>query len=138
MTSEDIAQKLRTFSPPKHTFTVQTHGDITILDDTHNASPESFKAGIAWARTQPAERKILLTSGLIELGETQDRVHMEIGALAAEVFDVVHCLSDRSAPALARGYGKAIAPLSQEPLTPGTLLVCVGCINPAIIKRLLP
>ncbi len=135
-----IAAKLRTFIPPERTFQVRSERGVVILDDTHNASPESFKAAIAWARTQPMEQKFLLTSGLIELGEQQDRIHMELGALAAPVFDDMIVLNARAARLLEQGFGKPVLTHTKEipALEPGSLLVCIGRMPSSTIHRLLP
>lgn len=136
----EIARRVATFRPPHRTFEMRTERGVTILDDTHNASAESFKAAIAWAKTQPFERKILLTSGIIELGEEHERTHRELGGLAADVFDDVLFLDDRTAPFFAEGYGKPLSPLSKapSPVPAGSLLVCIGRMAPSVIKRLLP
>ena len=135
-----IAERLRTFSPLKHTFEVRSEQGVLVLDDTHNASPASFKAAIAWARSQPFERKVLLTSGLIELGEAQERIHVELGGFAAEVFDDVLFLHRNPASQFQRGYGRTVRILS--PATPSvprsSLLVCIGRMPHETIRRLLP
>jgi UDP-N-acetylmuramoyl-tripeptide--D-alanyl-D-alanine ligase len=135
-----IAERIRTFVPPHHAFDVRSERDVTILDATHNASAASFKAAIAWAGTQPFERKILLTSGLIELGEEHERTHRELGSLAADVFDDVLFLTSASAQIFGEGYGQSITIVKKKtpPVARGTLLVCVGRMPQIAIRRLLP
>ncbi|MDD5026337.1 MAG: UDP-N-acetylmuramoyl-tripeptide--D-alanyl-D-alanine ligase [Candidatus Peribacteraceae bacterium] len=135
-----IAKKLETFSPMHHTFSVREDHGITILDDTHNASPTSVEAAITWARGQPAESKILLFSGLIELGEELDRTHEELGSLAAPTFQRVIFLNRTSARPFTKGFGRSVEILSNlsQKVTHGSLLVCVGRIPQATIARLLP
>ncbi len=137
---EEIARKLCTFKPPHRTFEVREERGVTILDDTHNASPASFRAAIAWARTQPFERKVLLTPGIIELGEEQERTHRELGGMAADVFQEVFFLSPVCAQTFSQGYGKPVPLLSEHDvcIPRGTLLVCVGRMPPKTITRLLP
>ncbi|MFA6038876.1 MAG: UDP-N-acetylmuramoyl-tripeptide--D-alanyl-D-alanine ligase [Candidatus Peribacteraceae bacterium] len=135
-----IAERIRTFTPPHRTFEVRRERDVTVLDDTHNASAASFKAAIAWAKNQPFERKILLTSGIIELGEEHERTHRELGMLSAAVFHDAVFLDPGSATFFAEGYGKPVSSLTR--LTPrvpaGSLLVCVGRMSPATLQRFLP
>ena len=140
MSHASIASRLKTFSPPAHTFEVRDKQGITILDDTHNASPGSFQAAIQWARSQPAEQKVLLTSGLIELGEEQDRTHAELGSMAAPVFDRVVFLSRQSAKPFRNGFGKEVEIYNKntQPITESSLLVCVGRMSEHIIQNLLP
>ncbi len=140
MARQAIAERLRTFRPPHRTFEVRQESGITILDDTHNASATSFKAAIAWAKSQPFAHRTLLTNGIIELGEEHERTHRELGALAAEVFQNVIFLDRRSASFFTEGFGKPITVLNKNtvPIPPDSLLVCVGRMSPATIGRLLP
>lgn len=136
----EIARKLISFRPPEHTFAVRTVGTVTLLDDTHNASPASFKAALGWAKSQPAGQKVLLTSGLIELGEEEDRVHAELGVEAAGVFDRVIFTHHRHARAFERGFGRPVEFLGKrtEPVLPAALFACIGRIQEPLIHRLLP
>ncbi len=136
----EIARRLVSYKPPEHTFSVRTIGTVTLLDDTHNASQASFKASIGWAKAQPAEEKVLLTSGLIELGEEEDRVHAQLGVEAAGIFARVIFSHPRHARSFARGYGKPVEILSKKtkPVPPGTLFVCAGRIPEETVRRLLP
>lgn len=135
-----IRERLRLFIPPAHTFAVREERGVRILDDTHNASEASFRAGVAWAKSQPVERKVLLTSGLIELGEEQERVEKELGALASPIFDRVIFTAKHAEGAFPAAYGKPIEHLSQttQPVPAGALLVCVGRMSQPMIARLLP
>jgi UDP-N-acetylmuramoyl-tripeptide--D-alanyl-D-alanine ligase len=136
----DCAHKLLTFRPPEHTFSVRTIGTVTLLDDTHNASPASFKAAIGWAKAQPAEQKVLLSSGLIELGEEEDRVHAELGVEAAGVFSRTIFTHARHARSFERGFGRPVEFLGKitTPVSPRALLACVGRIPEETVRRLLP
>jgi len=135
-----IAQKLKSYRPALHTFSVREEKGVTILDDTHNASQASFKAALAWAKSQPAEQKILLTSGLIELGDAQDRTHTELGALSAGIFDRIVFTHRKNARSFARGYGQDVEILTKhsDNIEPESLLVCVGRMSQSTIEKLLP
>lgn len=135
-----IAKQLRTFSGPKRTFEVRREGDIAILDDTHNASAASFRAAIDWARMHPAKTKVLLTSGIIELGEEEDRTHRELGEHAAGIFQRVIFTHDGSSKAFGFGFGRSVEILGKDtpPVTGDALLVCVGRMSAGAVKRVLP
>jgi len=140
MSDGEIAQAISHYTPPDHTFSVRNERGVTVLDDTHNSSPTSFKAAVAWARTQPEENKVLLTSGLIELGTKQDPIHTELGEMSQDVFDRVIFLHPRSGQFFEKGLGEAIEiynPLTKK-LDADTLLVCVGRVPKSTIQKLLP
>jgi UDP-N-acetylmuramyl pentapeptide synthase len=86
------------------------------------------------------ERKILLTSGLIELGEEQERAHRELGAAAAGVFETVLFLDPKNARMFEEGYGTSVSLISPSTakIDAGSLLVCVGRMKQSTIERLLP
>jgi len=136
----EIATKLRSFSPPAHTFNAREENGVALLDDTHNASPASFAAAIAWAVNQPAEHKILLTNGLIELGTEEHRIHAELGASAATVFERVIFLSPQRLSAFQDGYVNQIELLNKqtERVKSKSLLVCVGRMSLQTIRQMLP
>jgi len=61
----------------------------TIIDDSYNANPEGFKAAINYVKTLNYSQKILITSGMIELGSASEKHHREIGKLAQPIFNQV-------------------------------------------------
>jgi len=134
----DIAKSLATFSPPHSTFSVRTEKGITLLDDTHNASPESFRAAIAWAKSQPARNKILVTPGLIEQGEAEDRIHMELGTQSNTIFSRVIFTGKHGIDAFAKGYTGPVEQYSKHtlPAANGDLLVCIGRVSPTVINHI--
>ncbi|MEI8230709.1 MAG: UDP-N-acetylmuramoyl-tripeptide--D-alanyl-D-alanine ligase [Candidatus Peregrinibacteria bacterium] len=139
MKRRDIARILSDFQPPKHTFSVRAESGITLLDDTHNASAASFKAAIGWAKGQPMEEKVLLTSGLIELGESEDRTHAELGMEAAGIFDRVIFTHPRHSRSFAQGFGKPVEIVDRDvqPVHRNALLVCIGRVPEETVKRLM-
>ncbi|PIR48693.1 hypothetical protein COU80_03240 [Candidatus Peregrinibacteria bacterium CG10_big_fil_rev_8_21_14_0_10_55_24] len=141
MKDEEIAAKLSSFSPMLHTFSVREERETTILDDTHNASPASFQAALGWARGQPAAHKILLTSGMIELGEAQDRIHEELGEQAASIVERVIFLNRTTSQAFARGYGNPVEIFragETARIPEKSLLLCVGRMKETVIESLIP
>lgn len=140
LTLEEMRMRMATFQPPHRTFEMRDEAGVHILDDTHNASAASFSAGIGWARGQPFDQKILLTPGLIELGEEQERTHRELGSLSADVFDRAIFLSKSAADQFARGFGRdpELYGKRTAKVPTGSLLVCIGRMSPSILKSLLP
>lgn len=141
VSAREAASPLRTYQPLKKTFELREEHGVFILDDTHNASPGSFETAIEWARAHPAEKKILLTSGLIELGEEEEKVHTKLGADSSLVFSDAIFTQKKGAEAFQKGFGKNIHVLrrGERFTTPkGALLVCIGFVSPALIKQVLP
>lgn len=136
-----IAKSLRTFKSLPRTFEVKEVNGITVLDDTYNASPDSFRAAMEWARSQPHDEKVLLTDGIIELGHFEAEIHEELAADAADIFTRAVIGHPRFlAYFLDHGFGDRAALLSfaSQKIQKGGLLVCIGRMPRNAIERLLP
>ena len=83
LSDEIIKRGLRNFKPVGMRQNIYDIGDITIIEDCYNASPESMKAAIAVLR-QVSEQKAIgrmtaLLGDMYELGIGTDRFHEEVG-----------------------------------------------------------
>ena len=69
----------------------QTHGlkGATIINDSYNSNPDGFAAAIGLVKSSRAKQKLLLTSGIIELGRQSDAVHQRLAVAASPVFDLI-------------------------------------------------
>ena len=112
-----------------------------VLDDTHNASPASFRAAIEWARNYTKEKKVLVTSGLLELGKEECAIHRELGMNARGVFDEVVFLSKKCVRSFEQGYGKTVKVFPKKKfkmaLSENMLIVCEGRMPNSIVEKLL-
>jgi UDP-N-acetylmuramoyl-tripeptide--D-alanyl-D-alanine ligase len=81
-------------------------GDITLVDDTYNANPDSVRAAIDVLAELPAPRLMVL-GDMGEVGHQGPEFHAEVGAYAAECgIDMLYTLGDLSAHS-AQAYGAA-------------------------------
>jgi UDP-N-acetylmuramyl pentapeptide synthase len=135
-----IANRLARFCPLPGTFSVEERNGVTVLNDTHNCSPESASAAIHWADAQPASEKILLTSGVIEQGRETVHVHRNLGAQSAQIFNRVIFTNKKFAQIFEQGYGKKVEMYSKysQPLHAGMLLVALGRVPKSAVEKLLP
>lgn len=64
---------------------IEKVNDITVIDDTYNASPDSMKGAIDVLLELPKEnRKIIILADILELGEISERCHYEVGEYLAK------------------------------------------------------
>ncbi|MDP3135205.1 MAG: UDP-N-acetylmuramoyl-tripeptide--D-alanyl-D-alanine ligase [Burkholderiaceae bacterium] len=85
---ESIAQGLARFAPVKGRSRALSipraqGGDITVIDDTYNANPDSVRAAIEVLAELPGPR-LLVLGDMGEVGEEGPRFHTEVGAHAAQ------------------------------------------------------
>jgi UDP-N-acetylmuramoyl-tripeptide--D-alanyl-D-alanine ligase len=95
-----VAQGLIAFEPVKgrsRAWLLQAAGgDITVVDDTYNANPDSVRAAIDVLADLPAPR-LLVLGDMGEVGNEGPEFHKEVGAYAAERgLDALYTLGDLS------------------------------------------
>ena len=77
---------------------------VRIIDDTFNANPAGAAAALRVLNAQHVEgRRVVVTPGMIELGEKQREENERFGARCAEIADVVIVVRRTNRAALKRG-----------------------------------
>jgi UDP-N-acetylmuramoyl-tripeptide--D-alanyl-D-alanine ligase len=83
---EDIVRGLGEARGPARRGQWVVAGDVTILDDTYNASPASVRAALAMlAARRRGRRAVVVLGDMLELGALTDEAHREIGRAVAEL-----------------------------------------------------
>ncbi|MBT4669113.1 MAG: UDP-N-acetylmuramoyl-tripeptide--D-alanyl-D-alanine ligase [Candidatus Ruthia sp.] len=84
-----IKQGLENTQAEKGRLNVIQQGELTIIDDTYNASPQSMKAAINTLLGFTGE-KIAILGTMAELGDEAKDFHQQIGQLAKDSLDAVY------------------------------------------------
>ncbi len=103
----DIATALERCPQITHRLEVKRLADGTILiDDAFNSNPKGFAAGLELLPVLKPEggRTILITPGMVELGEAHDAEHRTIGELAAKTCDIVLAVAAERIPTFTAAY----------------------------------
>ena len=88
MTIEEIKRGIKKIKPVEHRLELKTMGGILALDDAFNSNPEGSKAAIETLCMFKDKYKVLVTPGMIELGEKTDELNEKFGEYAS-VLDYV-------------------------------------------------
>lgn len=88
MSLEDIAGRIYKVEPIPHRLQLIIPGTgITIIDDAFNSNPVSSKAALEVLSKFKEGKKIIITPGMIELGEDEAKENKEFGKNIAKVCD---------------------------------------------------
>jgi UDP-N-acetylmuramoyl-tripeptide--D-alanyl-D-alanine ligase len=110
-----IARALSRVSPPAHRLApiLNRQAGIVVIDDAYNSNPVGAAAALEVLASHQAERRLLVTPGMVELGEREAEENERFGTQAAQVCDLVVLVGEeRSKPILA-GLTAASFPDSQ-------------------------
>jgi UDP-N-acetylmuramoyl-tripeptide--D-alanyl-D-alanine ligase len=86
---------------------VPTANAITVIDDSYNANPVGVHNGLEVLAQLQAGARILVTPGLVELGDVEEAENRRYGEHAARVCDHVIVMDARPARALREGLRAA-------------------------------
>jgi UDP-N-acetylmuramoyl-tripeptide--D-alanyl-D-alanine ligase len=92
-----IAEALGSYEAPRHRMQiVRAVKDVTVVDDSYNASPLSMESAMQTIRGIPAERKVGVLGDMLEIGKYSVDAHEKLGKLAEKVFDVIVTVGPRA------------------------------------------
>ncbi len=107
MTENEVLGYLKNAPPTPHRQEIiKTSANITIIDDTYNSNPIGFLSALELLKNIPAQRKILVTPGMIELGERQFELNKEAARNAAKIADYIIIVGETNKYALLEGLRK--------------------------------
>lgn len=112
---------LRTTPQITHRLEVKRGGDgVTVIDDGYNANPAGFASGLDLLPLLVAGegRRILVTPGMVELGDAHEREHRRIGELAGSRVDILLAVAPERIRAFVEAY--------RAGATAGTVVECSG------------
>jgi UDP-N-acetylmuramoyl-tripeptide--D-alanyl-D-alanine ligase len=106
---ERIAAGLATVEPPEHRLAPipNPRAGIIVIDDAYNSNPAGAAAALEVLGGHPARRRILVTPGMVELGDEEDALNERFGRQAAEVCDQVILVGPERTKPIGRGLRAA-------------------------------
>ncbi len=104
MLRDEIVNRAEKLKNPERSLRVYDYGDTTIIDDSYNSNPDGFKAALQLLTKYPTNRKrIVITRGMLELGEKSDELHEKIGGEISFVADELIIITPDFIEPLRRG-----------------------------------
>lgn len=144
------ARALQYFAIPSGRGELLQEGDLTILNDSYNANPQSFRAAIATAAALRGDRRLVFVAGTMrELGADSAMLHREIAEALVDLHPEVLAAVGDFVPALEPYAGAlrhrlvtAADPIALGPLLADRLrgdeLVVLKASRGVALERILP
>lgn len=90
LSREQIISGLETFVPnEKFIYMYSLNSGLRVLDDGDTSNPKGFQAIIDLAKQIKAEKRVLITPGIVDLGGRSRAIHLELARSAKKIFDQV-------------------------------------------------
>ncbi len=108
---DEALGRIKTILPTSHRQEIiKTSAGITIIDDTYNSNPAGFLSALELLKNTPAQRRILVTPGMIELGEKQFELNKEVARSAAKIADYIIIIGETNKKSLEEGLMEELGP----------------------------
>lgn len=101
LTMQQIANGIRRIEPVEHRLQL-IPGAVTVIDDAFNANPDGARAAMEVLRGFPG-RRIVVTPGMVELGEEEDEQNRILGELIAQSADFAILVGKKRALQIKKG-----------------------------------
>ena len=85
LSERKMKQRLKEFKNFPLALKIKKIKKAKVIDDSYSSNPNGFLAVLDLIAKMPAKKKILITPGIIELGQASDKIHQTIGKKAAKV-----------------------------------------------------
>ncbi|MBR1853921.1 MAG: UDP-N-acetylmuramoyl-tripeptide--D-alanyl-D-alanine ligase, partial [Lachnospiraceae bacterium] len=85
---KDLRIPVRRIEPVPHRMQMREHGLVTIIDDAYNSNPVGSKAAVETLAMFDGVR-ILVTPGMVELGDKEREYNYKFGTYAADCCDYI-------------------------------------------------
>jgi UDP-N-acetylmuramoyl-tripeptide--D-alanyl-D-alanine ligase len=103
----ELETAISELGPVEHRLQViEGAGGVIVIDDAYNSNPHGAAVALDLLKSIPGERKVVVTPGMIELGELQYEANLRFGESAARVADTIIVVARVNRDALVAGAKK--------------------------------
>ena len=98
-----LRMAVRRLQSVPHRLELTRHGNISILDDAYNSNPNGARVALETLSLFEDSVKILVTPGMVELGEKEAEYNREFGKQAAGVCDYIILVGRKNSDDIKKG-----------------------------------
>ncbi len=99
----EMAHAVRSMPAVEHRLKLRKEGDLLVLDDAFNSNPVGARNAVEILSDFDSGRRIVVTPGMVELGESQDDENRSFGAFMAGRVDTVLLVGERQSAPIKQG-----------------------------------
>lgn len=81
---DHAAEKLANYRPLAMRQQIHTVNEITVIDDSYNASPDSMRSSLELLCSFHSGKRVAVLADMLELGEYSQKAHFNVGVYAAK------------------------------------------------------
>ncbi len=107
LSQDEIKKSIESIPTTEHRRQIIKNGPITVIDDTYNSNPAGFKKALDELKNIKSVEKILVTPGMIELGNLQDSENQKIAAYATAICTHIIIIGQTNLKSLENGIKSA-------------------------------
>jgi len=104
---EFVIAAIQNLEPVNNRLQIQKENGKIFLNDAYNSNPTGFGSALDVLSDFPANRRFLMTPGMIELGELNETLHRKLGQHAGKVCDFAIVVGETNREALTKGLTEA-------------------------------
>lgn len=106
MKVKDIKKAVENLAPIPHRLQIIKKGNAIVIDDAYNANPEGVRAAMEVLGLFKDRLKVVVTPGLVELGDEQYKENFKVGKFVGKNCDFVIIVGRTNKKALISGASK--------------------------------
>ena len=103
---KQIVQNVKNISQVEHRLEVKKINDLTFIDDAFNSNPVGSKMALDVLEMMPG-RRVIVTPGMIDLGEREEEINREFGAYMIGKADNVILVGEKQTRAIREGLSQS-------------------------------
>ena len=99
---EQLQKSVSRVKSVEHRLELKKYYNINLIDDAYNSNPDGFKMAVEVLKEMPGDR-IIMTPGIIELGQKDHEVHYELGKIISKSVDKVILVGEKKTKSIYEG-----------------------------------
>lgn len=102
LTEDELKLGVKKVQPVEHRLQLKRYYDMYLIDDAYNANPDGAKMALDVLNLMPS-KKIVISSGMIELGQESEKLNKELGHYMASVVDIAILIGEHQTRPIQEG-----------------------------------